>query len=185
VAETEQAAIAELLQTSMANGSGIAWRMAAIPATRGGERRQARRRGTQIGRGKAKTTGTERRDGILQITVHTEGGPLKWSMPAHAELGYAFAEISRDDENKVVIITGTGDIYCSELDMGRNLVQMTTDKWDHIYKDAKHLLMNLLDIEVLVIEAGQWSRVDPCGNPGALGHRDLLGKRGVPPRAWE
>ena len=32
-------------------------------------------------------------------------------MAAHEELGYAFAEISRDEENKVVIITGTGDIY--------------------------------------------------------------------------
>ena len=95
----------------------------------------------------------ERRDGILQIIFHTEGGPLKWSMAAHEELGYAFAEISRDEENKVVIITGTGDIYCSELDMGRNLAQMTTDKWNHIYKDAKHLLMNLLDIEVPVIAA--------------------------------
>src|ERR1700737_4584120 len=37
--------------------------------------------------------------------------------------------------------------------MGRNLAQMTTEKWDHIYKDAKHLLMNLLDIEVPVIAA--------------------------------
>ena len=95
----------------------------------------------------------ERRDGILQIIFHTEGGPLKWSMAAHEELGYAFAEISRDEENKVVIITGTGDIYCSELDMGRNMAQMTTEKWDHVYKDAKHLLMNLLDIEVPVIAA--------------------------------
>src|SRR5258708_30425590 len=93
----------------------------------------------------------ERRDGILQIVFHTEGGPLKWGMAAHEELGYAFAEISRDEENKVVIITGTGDIYCSELDMGRNLAQMTTDKWDHVYKDAKHLLMNLLAIEEPVI----------------------------------
>src|SRR5712691_4648010 len=95
----------------------------------------------------------ERRDGILQAIFHTEGGPLKWGMSAHEELGYAFGEISRDEENRVVIITGTGDIYCSELDMGRNLAQMTTDKWDHIYKDAKHLLMNLLDIEVPVIAA--------------------------------
>jgi enoyl-CoA hydratase/carnithine racemase len=95
----------------------------------------------------------ERRDGILQAIFHTEGGPLKWGMSAHEELGYAFGEISRDEENKVVIITGTGDIYCSELDMGRNLAQMTTDRWDHVYKDAKHLLMNLLDIEVPVIAA--------------------------------
>jgi hypothetical protein len=49
-------------------------------------------------------------------------------------------QISRDDENKVVIITGTGDIYCSELDMGRNLAQMTTDKWDHILKPMLRVL---------------------------------------------
>jgi hypothetical protein len=42
----------------------------------------------------------ERRDGVLQIIFHTEGGPLKWSMAAHEELGYAFAEISRDEETK-------------------------------------------------------------------------------------
>jgi 6-oxocamphor hydrolase len=95
----------------------------------------------------------ERRDGILQITFHTAGGPLKWSMSAHEELGYAFADISRDEENKVIIMTGTGDAYCAELDMGRSLRQMTTEIWDHIYKDAKHLLMNLLDIEVPIVAA--------------------------------
>ena len=63
----------------------------------------------------------ERRDGILQVSFHTEGGPLKWSMPAHEELGYAFAEIkSGRGKIKVVILTGTGDAYCAELDMGRN-----------------------------------------------------------------
>jgi len=95
----------------------------------------------------------ERRDGILQITFHTAGGPLKWSMSAHEELGYAFADISRDEENKVIIMTGTGDAYCAELDMGRSLRQMTTEIWDHVYKDAKHLLMNLLDIEVPIVAA--------------------------------
>jgi enoyl-CoA hydratase/carnithine racemase len=95
----------------------------------------------------------ERRDRILQITFHTGGGPLKWSMSAHEELGYAFADISRDEENKVIIMTGTGDTYCAELDMGTSLRQMTTEIWDHVYKDAKHLLMNLLDIEVPIVAA--------------------------------
>ncbi len=94
----------------------------------------------------------ERRDGILQITFHTEGGSLKWSGPSHEQLGYAFADISRDEENKVVIMTGAGDAFCAEID-ARGFGKFTPDTWDHIYKDAKHLLMNLLDIEVPVIAA--------------------------------
>jgi enoyl-CoA hydratase/carnithine racemase len=94
----------------------------------------------------------ERHDGILQITFHTEGGALKWSGPSHEQLGYAFADISRDQENRVVIMTGTGDAFCAEIDM-RGFGRFTADMWDHIYKDGKHLLMNLLDIEVPVIAA--------------------------------
>jgi enoyl-CoA hydratase/carnithine racemase len=94
----------------------------------------------------------ERREGILQITFHTEGGALKWGGPPHEELGYAFADIARDEENKVVIMTGAGDAFCAEIDM-RGFGKFTPDMWDHIYKDAKHLLMNLLDIEVPVIAA--------------------------------
>jgi enoyl-CoA hydratase/carnithine racemase len=93
-----------------------------------------------------------RHDGILQITFHTEGAALKWSGSSHEQLGYAFADIARDQENRVVIMTGTGDEFCAEIDM-RGFGQFTPEIWDHIYKDGKHLLMNLLDIEVPVIAA--------------------------------
>jgi 6-oxocamphor hydrolase len=94
----------------------------------------------------------ERQDGILQITFHTEGGVLKWSGPSHEQLGYAFADIARDHENKVVIMTGTGDAFCAEIDR-QGFGRFTPEIWDHVYKDGKHLLMNLLDIEVPVIAA--------------------------------
>jgi enoyl-CoA hydratase/carnithine racemase len=94
----------------------------------------------------------ERQDGILQITFHTEGGVLKWSGPSHEQLGYAFADIARDHENKVVIMTGTGDAFCAQIDM-QGFGRFTPEIWDHVYKDGKHLLMNLLDIEVPVIAA--------------------------------
>jgi enoyl-CoA hydratase/carnithine racemase len=94
----------------------------------------------------------ERQDGILQMTFHTEGGVLKWSGPSHEQLGYAFADIARDHENKVVIMTGTGDAFCAEIDM-QGFGRFTPEIWDHVYKDGKHLLMNLLDIEVPVIAA--------------------------------
>ena len=94
----------------------------------------------------------ERQGGILQITFHTEGAALKWRGPSHEQLGYAFADIARDQENRAVIMTGTGDAFCAEIDV-RGFGRFTPEMWDHIYKDGQHLLMNLLDIEVPVIAA--------------------------------
>ena len=35
---------------------------------------------------------TERRDGILQMTLHTDGGPFQWNLDAQVELATAFRE---------------------------------------------------------------------------------------------
>jgi hypothetical protein len=51
----------------------------------------------------------ERRDGILQMTFHTDGGPLQWGLLPHGEFPDAFRNVGSDPDNKVVIITGTGD----------------------------------------------------------------------------
>ncbi len=37
----------------------------------------------------------ERRDGILQVTFHTGGGPLIWAEGPHTEFGDLFTDISR------------------------------------------------------------------------------------------
>ena len=53
----------------------------------------------------------ERRQGILQITFHSNGGPLQWGELPHREFGQAFRDIGSDKENKVVIMTGTGEAF--------------------------------------------------------------------------
>ena len=58
----------------------------------------------------------ERRDGILQMTLHTNDAELKWGMGPHEELSYAFNDVARDHENRCVIITGTGDAFCAEVE---------------------------------------------------------------------
>ena len=50
----------------------------------------------------------ERRNGILQMTLHTDGGSLRWGFGPHGELPDAFYDVGNDRENRVVIITGTG-----------------------------------------------------------------------------
>jgi hypothetical protein len=60
---------------------------------------------------KYKTIRMERRDGILQMTLHTDGGPLRWGFLPHGELPEAFHDVGSDYDNRVVIITGTGDEF--------------------------------------------------------------------------
>ena len=35
----------------------------------------------------------ERSDGILELTFHTDGGPLRWGQAPHSEFCHAFSEI--------------------------------------------------------------------------------------------
>ena len=100
----------------------------------------------------------ERRDGILQVTLHSDGKTLRWGGGPHGELGPAFRDIGADPDTKVIILTGTGDSFIEEVDasnVGQRLpaTQMSPRTWDHIYWNAKQLLMNLLEIEVPMIAA--------------------------------
>ena len=95
----------------------------------------------------------QRRNGILEVTFHTKGGPLQWNESAHREFAYAFTDIGADPENKVVILTGTGDVFCAEVDFRSFGALGTPQGWDKIYWEGKRLLMNLLDIEVPMIAA--------------------------------
>jgi enoyl-CoA hydratase/carnithine racemase len=71
---------------------------------------------------------------------------------AHEELGYCFTDIGSDRENKVVVITGTGDDFCAEINAG-SFKLSTANEWDLTFYDGRRLLRNLLDIEVPIISA--------------------------------
>lgn len=98
----------------------------------------------------------ERRDGILEARLHTDGGPLRWGLGPHGELPDAFADIARDRENRVVILTGTGEEFSGPRAVpGQSAISagITAEQFDHVHRDGRALLMNLLDIEVPVIAA--------------------------------
>src|SRR6185436_2686103 len=58
--------------------------------------------------GKYQTARMERRNGVLQVTLHTDGQSLRWGFLPHGELPEVFRDIGADRENRVVILTGTG-----------------------------------------------------------------------------
>jgi len=106
--------------------------------------------------GKYEHVAVERRDGVMQLTLHTGGDSLRWGPGPHDELWQVFRDVGEDRENRVVILTGTGEEFtgpiCSEEE--RPLDHRPTPQgWDHFYWAGKQLQMNLLNIEVPMIAA--------------------------------
>ena len=95
----------------------------------------------------------ERRDGILLVTMHSDGGKVRWGAGPHEELGYAFHDIGADRRNKVVILTGSGEAFIDAIATSGRAETIGPRAWDRVYWDGKKLLTNLLDIEVPMIAA--------------------------------
>jgi enoyl-CoA hydratase/carnithine racemase len=114
---------------------------------------------------KYKTIRMERRNGILQMAFHTDGGPLRWGLQPHRDFTYAFADVGSDTENKVIILTGTGDEFSGPRPSGPNRTGGTPRAWDAIYWEGKHHLQNLLDIEDPMISAINGPALRHCEIP--------------------
>jgi enoyl-CoA hydratase/carnithine racemase len=93
-----------------------------------------------------------RHDGVLELSVHTNDDSLKWAHLPHDELGYCFGDIANDPENKVLIITGTGDSFCKEADPS-SWGEITPMVFAQMHEAGKRLLNNLLAIDIPVIGA--------------------------------
>ncbi len=94
--------------------------------------------------------------GVLEVTLHTGGGSLRWGFLPHSELPDAFHDIACDRENRVVILTGTGAEFSGpRATPGTSSFpsRPTIERIDRIHWEGRHLLMNLLDIEVPVLSA--------------------------------
>jgi enoyl-CoA hydratase/carnithine racemase len=90
-------------------------------------------------------------DGVLLMTFHTDGGPLTWSEQSHRMLPEAFRDVGGDPDNRVVVMTGTGDEFLVEMDF-ETRASSPTD-WEKICFEGKRMLFDLLDIPVPVVGA--------------------------------
>ena len=89
--------------------------------------------------------------GVLEVVLHTDDGPLQWSESAHRELPMLFADIAADPGNRVVVITGTGDVFCTRLAREGWPDQAWSTLADKMLVEGTRLLENLLSITVPVI----------------------------------
>jgi enoyl-CoA hydratase/carnithine racemase len=99
----------------------------------------------------------ERRSGILQMTLHTDGGPLQWNLDAQVEFVRAFGDVGADRENRIVILTGTGDEFSGpRLDPDASFfhgAKLTPGGVHEVFVNARKMVNAELGIEVPMIAA--------------------------------
>jgi enoyl-CoA hydratase/carnithine racemase len=88
-----------------------------------------------------------RRSGVTELRLHTDGGPLVWSAQAHRDVTEAFHWLQFDAETKVLLIRGTGEQWCSSIDVA----SFQGIAWDEIWWEARRMLIGLIDLDVPVI----------------------------------
>ncbi len=88
-----------------------------------------------------------REAGVTTLRAHTDGGPLVWDATAHRELSEAFEWVRLDQDTKVVVVTGTGDSWCTSIDVP----SFQGTRWDHLWCEGRRLIDGLLAIDVPVI----------------------------------
>jgi enoyl-CoA hydratase/carnithine racemase len=91
--------------------------------------------------------------GVLTLRFHTDGGPVMFTGAMHAALPRLIDDIAMDRENHVLVITGTGDRFMTEID-GPSLGDITKpDVWDAIIAEGRRVVQRLADLEMPIVAA--------------------------------
>jgi enoyl-CoA hydratase/carnithine racemase len=91
--------------------------------------------------------------GVLTMRWHTNDGPLVYSRTTEDDLPRALADIGADRDNKVLVITGTGDKFSEDIDEGSLWEVFTPIEWDTYYWAGPRLMQRLLEVKAPVISA--------------------------------
>jgi enoyl-CoA hydratase/carnithine racemase len=92
-----------------------------------------------------------RRGSVTEVRLHRDGGPLVWDPQIHRELPQLFQALGDDKDTKVVLLTGTGDSFCAEIDLPA--FKHSTGAWENTWLEGSRLLNNLVDLPMPVVSA--------------------------------
>src|SRR6201998_219375 len=95
---------------------------------------------------------TRSKTGVLEVSLHTDGGTLVFNGHTHEQFVDLFHAIGSDPDNRVVILTGSGKAFMESISP-EGFDFFSPVGYDKIYREGKKVLMNILDIEVPLIAA--------------------------------
>jgi enoyl-CoA hydratase/carnithine racemase len=91
--------------------------------------------------------------GVLIVQLHTNGGPCLMTAQTHTEFVEAFYRISQDRANKIVILTGAGGQFITDVDWSSFGDASDPEVWSQIHDEGVQVLENIANIRVPVIAA--------------------------------
>ena len=92
------------------------------------------------------------KSGVLEVALHTDGGTLVFNGHTHEQFVDLFHAIGSDPDNRVVILTGSGDAFMETISP-EGFDFFTPQGYDKIYREGRKVLMYILDIETPLIAA--------------------------------
>jgi enoyl-CoA hydratase/carnithine racemase len=92
-------------------------------------------------------------NGVLVAEFHSNGGPFIMSAPAHTEFVDAFYRIAQDRANKIVILTGAGGEFITDVDWSSFGDVTDPGVWSQVHDEGAQVLENIANIRVPVIAA--------------------------------
>jgi enoyl-CoA hydratase/carnithine racemase len=90
--------------------------------------------------------------GVLEVALHTDGDTLVFNGHTHEQFVDLFHAIGSDPDNRVVILTGSGNAFMESISPD-GFDFFTPQGYDKIYREGKKVLMNILDVEVPLVAA--------------------------------
>ncbi len=96
---------------------------------------------------------TRTASGVLTVQLHTNGGPCLMTAHTHTEFVEAFYRISQDRANKIVILTGAGGDFITDVDWSSFGDGSDPAIWSQIHDEGVQALENIANIRVPVIAA--------------------------------
>jgi len=91
--------------------------------------------------------------GVLVAELHTNGGAFLMTALSHTELGEAFQRIGEDRANKIVILTGAGGEFITDVDWPTFGDVTDPGVWSRVHDEGIQTLENITNIRVPMIAA--------------------------------
>lgn len=88
-------------------------------------------------------------DGVVEARLHSDGGAMIWDAVVHRELAELFAWLAFERGAKVLLLTGTAERFCTELDSG----ELRGISWREIWSEGCRIVNGLLALDMLVVSA--------------------------------
>ena len=94
----------------------------------------------------------ERKDRVLTVSFNRPESLNAINAELHTELSRIFADIARDQDTEVVLLTGKGRAFCAGGDI-KWFQSMSPQQLDALFIEARKIIIDLLEVEQPIIAA--------------------------------